>query len=703
MPSRAHRRHHAARTLNVFTAAALTAAVLLGTGCGGEGGTTPPPTPEPPAAVATVELAPAGTVELTVGEFRALVITTRDGQGRELVGRMVQLSSSAPAIASVVSGNPGGVTGVTAVTPGGAIITATSEGRSASVAVNVLAPAPADVSILNAQWTQGTQAPDGSIPMVLGGNAAVLNVLLSSTSRAISPGPLVLTLRDESDAVVRADTVSVAPFVGEASWRVPSAQFLVPASELRSGLRWRLQRDPAGTASDVEPANDVFPRDSSSSLATVSLPTIRLRFVPIALAAHGSVTGNVDAVNLEEYLPKFRRIFPMGELEATVAVPFATGVSFGAPPTGGDAGFWVPLLQELDLARVADAGSGEDYWLGVVPPPAGFTFTAFGGFAYIPGNTASSGPATRTGAVVHTGWFTNTGQTADLVVHETAHMLGRRHAPCGGASGTDPAFPEAGGLIGSVGHDVFAWASGLAPRAASVSASTGDLMGYCFPQWTSPYTYSGMLRARERTITALAGAIAANMGRRQPVLVVRGREEDGRLTLLPAVTIDGFPTPEVTAGVMVELRDARGGVIARRRGSLQATDHGRIRTFTVAFPFEERAASQLSTVTVRDELGRKARLERRAVGVRPDMEVLLSAASLLRPGGLRVRCGSTEASALVVQEVASGRVLGATQGAELILPTVQATQVTVTCTDGVHSERRSVGADALRAAPLFRR
>src|SRR5665213_2239223 len=90
----------------------------------------------PPAAVAAVSLAPS-TLSLQVGNASNLVATLRDSSGTALSGRTVAWMSSAPAVATV--SNAGAVTAVGA---GTAVITATSEGKSAAATITVSIPAP---------------------------------------------------------------------------------------------------------------------------------------------------------------------------------------------------------------------------------------------------------------------------------------------------------------------------------------------------------------------------------------------------------------------------------------------------------------------------------------------------------------------------------------------------------------------------------
>jgi uncharacterized protein YjdB len=94
------------------------------------------------AGVATISIAGL-TRAVAVGERVPLSFRTLDAAGNTLVARAVTWSSSAPAVATV---NADGV--VAGVAPGAAVLTATSEGRTATVNVVVEALAPVNTVTL---------------------------------------------------------------------------------------------------------------------------------------------------------------------------------------------------------------------------------------------------------------------------------------------------------------------------------------------------------------------------------------------------------------------------------------------------------------------------------------------------------------------------------------------------------------------------
>jgi uncharacterized protein YjdB len=95
-----------------------------------------------PKAVASVRLTPNGNLGLLVGQARQMTAEPVASDGEVLADRPVTWSSNASEIATV---SEDGL--ITAVAPGGAVITAASEGKSGVVAVTVSSVPVASVSI----------------------------------------------------------------------------------------------------------------------------------------------------------------------------------------------------------------------------------------------------------------------------------------------------------------------------------------------------------------------------------------------------------------------------------------------------------------------------------------------------------------------------------------------------------------------------
>lgn len=562
-----------------------------------------------PVPIATIDITSPGIAltrtPLAVAAQQVAAVAY-DSVGTALPDRTLNWLSRDAAVASV---NASGL--VTAVGAGSTYVVASGDRGSDSVLVTVTVenglPAGFDVAITDASWTQASQNAEGSIPMLTGGRAAVVNITTSAPSAMAAPSVIELRLTD-ADGTTRWSarrTVNIPS--GATTTANPTVQVLVPAAQLAPGVQWEVRWNPDGEFSDADAATDRYPRIGRAGLAVVQPPTLKLRFVPVTLTAHNNTTGVVSAANAEEYLRVIRQIAPVGAIEFSIAPPFATSTSFGAPPNGAGSAFWIALLQQMDVERVASAEYADAHWVGVVQPPAGFTFATFGGFGFIPSNGASFGPGTRTFGVINTNWFFRESQTRELMMHELGHNLGRSHAPCGGATGTDVNFPDPGGRVGEGGHDTHSFQRGVAERAFSISSNHGDTMGYCTPVWISTYSYAAMLTFRGSATLAARQATPPT----RAVVVHGAVQATGQVSLRHAVLLPATYADAPDAGDWVAIaRDASGEVLAQRRFALGRLDHSDSeRPIAVAIPLSDLSAARVAWIEVRAPSGTSTRLD----------------------------------------------------------------------------------------------
>jgi hypothetical protein len=104
---------------------------LLVSGCSRSGDVLRPPTR---AAIAFIGVSP-GAMLLTIGQTRQMTAVLRDADGNLLTGRTVVWSIDAPTVASISAAGQ-----LVAVGHGYVTITATSEGKSSSVAATIVQP-----------------------------------------------------------------------------------------------------------------------------------------------------------------------------------------------------------------------------------------------------------------------------------------------------------------------------------------------------------------------------------------------------------------------------------------------------------------------------------------------------------------------------------------------------------------------------------
>jgi uncharacterized protein YjdB len=142
-----------------------------------------PPTPTPVATV-TVAVSPPSVL---IGQIAHATATLKDSTGAQLVGRTVSWLSSNANIARVASTGD-----VTAVAPGTAMISASSEGKTATSALNVTAPPPVPVFSVSVSPANDTIQVGQTAPLTVvtrDANGAVLSgrvVTWSSTNTAIA-------------------------------------------------------------------------------------------------------------------------------------------------------------------------------------------------------------------------------------------------------------------------------------------------------------------------------------------------------------------------------------------------------------------------------------------------------------------------------------------------------------------------------------
>ena len=224
-------------TAKTLRRAALPLALFLA-GCSSAastGITPPPPPPPPPPAVASVSVTGSSS-PMTVGATAQLTATPRDATGGALAGRTVTWSTSGAAVASV---NGTGL--VTAVAPGSATITATSEGIDGTAAVTVVPVAVASVALTapKVAFLIGESSQYAAQPKDAGGNALAGRTVTWSSSQpsvatvsatglvtAIAAGSATITATSETVTGSVSISVALVP-VASVAITAPKVAFVV--------------------------------------------------------------------------------------------------------------------------------------------------------------------------------------------------------------------------------------------------------------------------------------------------------------------------------------------------------------------------------------------------------------------------------------------------------------------------------------------
>jgi hypothetical protein len=176
----------------ISAVAALCGGVLLFAACDG---------PTPPEPVASITMVP-DTATVAPGASKQISVQVRGADGEVLQGRLVSWSSSDEAVASVAAGLVAGRT------PGTALITATSEGKSAQATITVPYLPPA----LTLSTVNGEPVVPGGTTPARDSVAATVRVDVSPFGRPIQSLKLLRRLADGTvDTLARSGALALAP------------------------------------------------------------------------------------------------------------------------------------------------------------------------------------------------------------------------------------------------------------------------------------------------------------------------------------------------------------------------------------------------------------------------------------------------------------------------------------------------------------
>jgi len=307
-----------------------------------------------------------------------------------------------------------------------------------------------------AYLTQAVQSSAFPVPLVAG-EAALLRVFVtasSSTSEGLPPMRATFYVDGVETHVanIPGSETPIPTDVEDAEAALEkSANIEIPGSVIQPGLEVVVEVDPAD---ELDPGLGVaarIPETGRTRVRVEPVPTLDLTVVPFVWAA-GSDLSIVDIAEGmaadpqgHEMLWHTRTLLPVRHLDVKAHKPLLTSTT--------DV---FTLYRETALAWNLEGRVGR--YMGIMPT---YVIGGQSGIASIGGGYNFS--------------------VADpfVIGHEIGHNLSLRHAPCGGAGGPDPAFPQPDGTVGDRGYDFRAGGALVTPHAA-------DIMSYCGPpRWIS--------------------------------------------------------------------------------------------------------------------------------------------------------------------------------------------------------------------------
>jgi len=249
-------------------------------------------------------------------------------------------------------------------------------------------------------------------------------------------------------------------------------ELLTPTTQLSVSLQELSCTDSAGAPADAR-----FPESGQQALAATAINKLDVVIVPVRVDGRVPVTTDAELANMRAALLAF---YPVPDVKVSVRTP----LDWTTPIEALDGSSWSNLLNQIMRERRTDAPGSDVYYFGLVQPAATFrSYCLRGCVLGLAPQTTSIMPT----AQVALGASFADAQTYETMVHELGHAHGRGHAPCvenGEIDGVDAKYPDPTGATGAWGWD--SRTNMLQPP------SNKDIMGYCEPNWISPYNYAGL-------------------------------------------------------------------------------------------------------------------------------------------------------------------------------------------------------------------
>ena len=350
---------------------------------------------------------------------------------------------------------------------------------------------------------QAIQRPEGDVPLIPDREALLRVFLVGDQDAFFEPEVFATFTRDGKEVlrvVMPSEHDRLATSADE-STLLGSYNAVIPARHIVDGTELVIVADSAEVIPRAAGSRTRFPETGSHPLDVIDVPPMELTVVPVLNAdkPDSSIFEWTDSVDDDSHhVGLFKYSFPFGEFTATSwDTAYVTSLDLTI-----ENNTW-PALLEMEVVYKSAEATG--YWYTVADSYEGYVR----GIARLNGWVSFGKP-----------WDTE-------LAHEVGHTLDLRHAPCGGALGTDLDFPYDNGSIGMWGYDSRD-SSLVSPRHRR------DIMGYCYEKgWLSDYYFEKVIDVREEKEGDDRRERKSEAGPKGEMLVLWGGVLNGELRIEP--------------------------------------------------------------------------------------------------------------------------------------------------------------------------
>ena len=399
-----------------------------------------------------------------------------------------------------------------------------------------------------AYLTQATQSITFPVPLVAGEDALLRVFVLADEEAEADMPPVRATFYNNGAEVHSVETraqVSRIPSRLDEGSLASSANALVPGSIIAPGLELVVDIDPDETLGPLSGVQSRIPEAGGMAIEVLDVPPLNLTIIPLVWSEEPDLTVVTETEGLtpeDDLFRLTRDLLPVRDFHLRRLEPVYTSEN---PVFGSTEAFEVVrAIQKTD-------GRGGHY-MGILSGGGGHAFET----------------TALTLAVL----------AANNIAHELGHNMSLDHAPCGGPSSFDPAFPYPEGNVGAWGYDFL--------TGELVSPDTPDLMSYCGPpDWISDYNFSKAIRYRQtddymKRIAPASSDLAAR------TLLLWGRvDQSGDLVLNPAFVVDAaVSTPTESGPYRITGENADGRALFSFDFDMEEIDDGEGAVFAYTIP-----------------------------------------------------------------------------------------------------------------------